>query len=115
MLSANAMKRLLINLLRRLASDQALAIVDLLVSDPIGWKRSEYRLTHERAHVELWVANHVYGLRLEQMCIRDPCYEKMSYIDRKLIWMHTRRFKWTDPKPTNIIRRITEAKASETN
>lgn len=102
------MKRLLINFLRRLASDQALAIVDLLVNDPAGWKRSKHRLTHERAHVGLWVSNHVYGLHLEQMCIQDPLYEKLPYVDRKLIWMHTAHFKWTDPNPANIVRRIAE-------
>jgi len=107
------MKRLLIHLLRRFASDQAIAIVDLLVADPSGWKRSKHRLTHERAHLELWVANHVYGLRIERMCIQDPFYEQLTYVDRKLIWMHTTRFKWTDPGPANIIRRIAEAKASD--
>jgi hypothetical protein len=103
---------ILINLFRRVASAQAIAIVNLMGFDPTGWKRDRFYLTHERARIRLWVANRAYGLRLEQMCFTDPfIYEELSFVDRQLIWMHAKQFYWTDPAPEELVRRIVRTEA----
>lgn len=89
-----------------MASAHARAIVDLLVNDPAGWVRDEFRLTHAETGISIWVANHAYALRLDGIgiaCFRPP---KLSWLDRRLIWKYAKRFKWHDPLPGELTRRI---------
>src|SRR5579859_8047519 len=101
------LRELRIRLLRRFASNEALAIVDLMLSDRPGWERDKYHLCHRGAGINLWIANAAYGLRFE--CI---WHEPFPWIDRSLIWLHAKRFKWIDPVPGKVIERIEAAQSA---
>jgi hypothetical protein len=81
--------------IRSRLSETARSLLWLLETDPSGWTRTNYAVTHRNACVGVWIGNEAYGLNAVCKLSPNDAYHgfvcagqkiKLKWLDRRVLW-----------------------------